>query len=143
MALKVPTIDFRKSSEWKKGSEKCDLVRDEVYKSLEKFGCFEALLDEDIPKEKLYDKIKEIFNFNLEKIFGNSQNVLAGYTGANPKISLQERFVIKNVFTHGLIENLSNQLWPEGDPEFCDLVLTYSKKLSGFEDMVRKMILRD
>ncbi|KAM3337263.1 hypothetical protein P3S68_031588 [Capsicum galapagoense] len=41
MALKVPTIDFRKSSEWKKGSEKWDLVRDEVYKSLQVYGCFE------------------------------------------------------------------------------------------------------
>ncbi|XP_047260787.1 deoxypodophyllotoxin synthase-like, partial [Capsicum annuum] len=140
MSLKVPTIDFRNSFEWKKGSEKWVLVRDEVYKSLEEFGCFEALLDEDIPKKKLYEKVKELFNSNLEKKFGNSQNVYASYSKDDPGVPLFERLVIKNVLIHGVIENFSNLLWPEGDPKFCDLVLTYSKKLSEFEDMIRRMI---
>ncbi|KAM3289031.1 hypothetical protein P3S67_017318 [Capsicum chacoense] len=140
MSLKVPTIDFRNSFEWKRGSEKWVLVRDEVYKSLEEFGCFEALLDEDIPKKKLYEKVKELFNSNLEKKIGNSQNVYASYSKDDPGVPLFERLVIKNVLIHGVIENFSNLLWPEGDPKFCDLVLTYSKKLSEFEDMIRRMI---
>ncbi|XP_055822406.1 probable 2-oxoglutarate-dependent dioxygenase AOP1 [Solanum dulcamara] len=140
MDLKVPTIDFRNSSELKKGSEKWNLVRDEVFKSLEEYGCFEALLDGEIPKEKLYEKLKQVFNFNLENLFGKSQNVLVGYTRDNPSTPLQERMMIDNVLTHGVIHNFSNLLWPEGDPQFCDLVLTYSKKLLEFGDMVRRMV---
>ncbi|MCD7463336.1 hypothetical protein HAX54_050364 [Datura stramonium] len=141
MDLKVPTIDFRKSSELEKGNEKWNLARDEVYKALEEYGCFEALLDGEIPKERLYEKLKQIFNFNLEKKFGNSQNVLVGYTRDNPRIPLQERMIIDNVLNHGVIDNFSNILWPhEGETEFSDLVLTYSKKLSEFGDMVRRMV---
>ncbi|WMV56512.1 hypothetical protein MTR67_049897 [Solanum verrucosum] len=140
MDLKVPTIDFRNSSEWKKGSEKWNLVRDEVFKGLEKYGCFEAILDGEIPKEKLYEKLKQVFNFNLEEKFGKSQNVLVGYTRDNPRTPLQERMMIGNVLTHNAIENFSYILWPKGDPQFCDLVLGYSKKLLEFDDMVRIMV---
>ncbi|KAF3651378.1 putative 50S ribosomal protein L6, chloroplastic-like [Capsicum annuum] len=136
----APKIDFGKSSELKKGSEKWNLLRDEVFKALEEYGCFEALLDGEIPKVKLYEKLKEVFNFNLEKIFGNTQSVLVGYDRYKPKAPLQERLVIPNVLNDGVIENFSKNLWPDGESEFSDLVLTYSKKLSEFDDLVKRMV---
>ncbi|KAF3663173.1 putative 50S ribosomal protein L6, chloroplastic-like [Capsicum annuum] len=142
MGVKVPIIDFRKSSEWEKGSEKWVLVRDEVYKSLEEFGCFEALLGEDIPKEKLYDKLKEVYNFNLEKKFGHSvsPDVKIGYTKYGPGTPLQERLMIDHVLKEGVIENFSKILWPDGETEFSDVMITYSKKVTEFNDIVRRMV---
>lgn len=121
----VPTIDFRNSLELKKGSEKWNLVRDEVFKSLEKYGCFEALLDGDITKEKLYEKLKQVFNFNLEEKLGISESVLVGYTKDSPFLPLQERIIIHNVLTHAVVDNFSNLLWPEGDPEFWYVPLNF------------------
>lgn len=118
MDLKVPTIDFRNYSEWKKGSEKWNLVRDGVFKALEKYGCFEALLDGEIPKEQLYEKLKQVFNLNLDEKFEKSQNVLVGYTRDNPRTPLQERMMIGNVLTHDAVQNFSYILWPQGDPKF-------------------------
>ncbi|KAH0733731.1 hypothetical protein KY285_009438 [Solanum tuberosum] len=63
-----------------------------------------------------------------------------GYTRDNPRTPLQERMMIGNVITHGAIENFSYILWPQGDTQFCDLVLGYSKKLLEFDDMVRIMV---
>ncbi|PHT67080.1 hypothetical protein T459_31505 [Capsicum annuum] len=138
----APKLDFEKSSELKKGSEKWNLLRDEVSKALEEYGCFEALLDGEIPKVKLYEKLKEVLNINLEKIIGDTQSVLVGSDSHNYELQapLQQRLDIPYVLNDGAIENFSKNFWPNGESEFSDLVLTYSKKLSEFTHLVYGMV---
>ncbi|KAF3651379.1 putative 50S ribosomal protein L6, chloroplastic-like [Capsicum annuum] len=116
----APKLDFEKSSELKKGSEKWNLLRDEVSKALEEYGCFEALLDGEIPKVKLYEKLKEVLNINLEKIIGDTQSVLVGSDSHNYELQapLQQRLDIPYVLNDGAIENFSKNFWPNGESEF-------------------------
>ncbi|KAK4364574.1 hypothetical protein RND71_015932 [Anisodus tanguticus] len=136
---KIPIIDFGKL-EMKPGSQEWNSLRDEVYQALEEYGCFEAILDgTSTPKESLYVKIKQVFNFCLKTKFGNSEKSAYGYSW-NPMMPLYERLSIHHVLNPGVIENFSKILWPDGQPEFCDLVHSYAKILSELDEMVRKMI---
>ncbi|PHU15687.1 hypothetical protein BC332_16892 [Capsicum chinense] len=123
----APKLGFEKSSELKKGSEKWNLLRDEVSKALEEYGCFEALLDGEIPKVKLYEKLKEVFNINLEKIIGDTQSVLVGSDSHNYELQapLQQRLDIPYVLNDGAIENFSKNFWPNGESEFRLNYLTH------------------
>ncbi|KAK4364572.1 hypothetical protein RND71_015930 [Anisodus tanguticus] len=114
---KIPIIDFGKL-EMKPGSEEWNSLRDEVYQALEEYGCFEAILDGTLtPKESLYVKIKQVFNFRLKTKFGNSEKSADGYSW-NPMMPLYERLSIHHVLNPGVIENFSKILWPDGQPEF-------------------------
>ncbi|KAF3631873.1 hypothetical protein BC332_00755 [Capsicum chinense] len=139
---KLPIIDFRKG-ELKEGSEEWISLREQVYKALEEYGCFEALLD-GVPKEKLYDKLKQVYNLpNLDTKFTNSQtSSSSGYFKDNPLIPLYERMTIHHVLSPGVIQSFfSNIMLPDhGDSQFCDLVHGYAKGLSEFDEMIRKMI---
>ncbi|XP_060203249.1 probable 2-oxoglutarate-dependent dioxygenase AOP1 [Lycium barbarum] len=133
---KFPIIDFRKL-ELKPGSEEWISVRDEVYKALEEYGIFEAKLD--VPTQSLYEKIQEIFNFPLVTKFENSKE-FTGYTSDLPMMPLYERMAFSRILNPGVIESFSKLLWADGDPAFCDLVLTFAKRFREFDEMVRKMI---
>ncbi|CAN4078172.1 unnamed protein product [Withania somnifera] len=130
---RLPTIDFRKG-ELKEGGEEWLSLREQVYKALEEYGCFEALLD-GIPKESLFEKWKQVKDFPKFDI---------NYTNPHNSPSfmpLYERLPVEHVLSPGVIENLSKTLWPDhGDPQFCDLLHCYAKELSKFDEMVRKMV---
>ncbi|KAF3627749.1 putative 50S ribosomal protein L6, chloroplastic-like [Capsicum annuum] len=136
---KLPIIDFRKG-ELKEESEEWISLREQVYKALEEYGCFEALLD-GIPKEKLYEKLELLYNLpNLDTKLTNSQT--SGYYKDKPLIPLLERIAIHHVLSPGVIDSFfSNISLPDhGDKQFCDLVHGYAKGLSEFDEMIRKMI---
>ncbi|PHT92948.1 hypothetical protein T459_00830 [Capsicum annuum] len=138
---KLPIIDFRKG-ELKEGSEEWISLREQVYKALEEYGCFEALLD-GIPKEKLYDKLKQLYNLpNLDTKFEIPQTSSStGYFKDNPLMPLFRRMSIHDVLSPGVIESFfSNIIWPDlEDTQFCDLVHCYAKRLLELNEMVRKM----
>ncbi|KAF3627751.1 putative 50S ribosomal protein L6, chloroplastic-like [Capsicum annuum] len=139
---KLPIIDFRKG-ELKEGSEEWISLREQVYKALEEYGCFEALLD-GVPKENLYEKLEQLYNLpNLDTKFEIPQTLSSsGYFKDNPLVPLYERMVIQHVLSPGVIENFfSNINLPDhGDKQFCDLVHGYAKGLSEFDEMIQKMI---
>ncbi|KAJ8525970.1 hypothetical protein K7X08_000799 [Anisodus acutangulus] len=133
----LPIIDFGKLV-MKPGSEEWISVRDQVYQALQEYGIFEAIID-GAPTESLYEKIKEVFNFPLASKFENSKE-LTGYTRDLPMMPLWERMVFNHILNPGVIENFSKLLWPDREPEFCDLVLTFTNKIREFDEMVRQMI---
>ncbi|KAF3627748.1 putative 50S ribosomal protein L6, chloroplastic-like [Capsicum annuum] len=137
---KLPIIDFRKG-ELKEGSEEWISLREQVYKALEEYGCFEALLD-GIPKEKLYDKLKQLYNLpNLDTKFEIPQTPSStGYF--KDLMPLFRRMSIHDVLSPGVIESFfSNIIWPDlEDTQFCDLVHCYAKRLLELNEMVRKMV---
>ncbi|XP_059302262.1 probable 2-oxoglutarate-dependent dioxygenase AOP1 [Lycium ferocissimum] len=134
---KLPTIDFGKL-ELKPGSEEWISVREQVYRALEEYGLFEAILD-GVPTQSLYEKIKHVFSFPLATKLENSK-LFTGYIGGNPAFPLWEGMIFNHILNPCVIENFSNLLWPSGEPEFCDLVLSSAKRLREFDEMVRRMI---
>lgn len=116
--IKLPTIDF---SEVKQGTQTWDLVKNQVRRALEEYGCFEALFDK-IPKgtrKATLDALKELFDLPLQiKLKNRSNKPYHGYVGQHAFVPLYESLGIGNALALGKIENFANLMWPNGNPTF-------------------------
>ncbi|KAL2516546.1 2-oxoglutarate (2OG) and Fe(II)-dependent oxygenase superfamily protein [Forsythia ovata] len=139
--IKLPTIDLSKV---KQGSHTWDLVKNQVRKALEEYGCFEALYDK-IPKptrKATFDVLKELFDLPLEiKLKNRSNKPYHGYVGQHALVPLYESLGIDNALALGKIQNFTNLMWPNGNPTFSETIQSFSEKLSELDQIVRRMIV--
>ncbi|CDP08458.1 unnamed protein product [Coffea canephora] len=139
----LPTIDFSNPG-LKPGAPEWDLVKDQVRKALEEYGCFEALFDK-IPLElqkSLFDALEELFDLPLQtKVRNSSKKPFHGYVGQYPMVPLYESMGIDDATISEKVESFTDLLWPEGNSNFCKTVHSYSDQLSDLDKIVRRMIL--
>ncbi|XP_022714503.1 probable 2-oxoglutarate-dependent dioxygenase AOP1 [Durio zibethinus] len=141
--LRLPIIDFS-NKDLKQGTPEWDSVKVLVRKALEEFGCFEALVDEDIElREAVFGALEEVFDLPLEtKMLNVSEKPYHGYLGVHPERSpLYESIGIDEPNITQNVEGLSNILWPQGNTAFSKSIQSLSEQVLGIERMVRRMIL--
>ncbi|KAK4725092.1 hypothetical protein R3W88_027871 [Solanum pinnatisectum] len=129
--MKVPTIDFCKP-DLKPGSIQWDSTKSQVFQALQEYGC-----------KAMFGSSKEIFEFPLETKMKNLSKKLPfnGYIGKLPTLPLYESVCIDDLLQPESVETFANIFWPEGNPEFCNVVKSYSKPLVELDEMVKRMVL--
>ncbi|XP_059296311.1 probable 2-oxoglutarate-dependent dioxygenase AOP1.2 [Lycium ferocissimum] len=141
--MKVPTIDFCKP-ELKSGTVQWDSTKSQVLQALQEYGCFEAIYDKlpNETREAMFGSLKEIFKFPLDTKMKNISNKpFNGYLGQLPKLPLYESVCIDDLLQPGSVETFANIFWPNGNPDFCNVVKSYSKPLVELDEMVKRMVL--
>ncbi|KAK6778691.1 hypothetical protein RDI58_025409 [Solanum bulbocastanum] len=142
--MKVPTIDFC-NPELKPGSIQWDSTKSQVFQALQEYGCFVAIYDKlrNESLEAMFGSAQEIFEFPLETKMKNLSKKLPfnGYIGKLPTLPLYESVCIDELLQPGSVETFANIFWPEGNPEFCNVVKSYSKPLVELDEMVKRMVL--
>ncbi|PHU07931.1 hypothetical protein BC332_24420 [Capsicum chinense] len=143
--LKIPTIVFSKE-ELKPGTSQWDSTKDQVFQALQEYGCFEAIYDNVIPsetRESMFGTLKEIFEFPIEiKLKNLSDKPLQGYLGQIPHLPLYESLSISDLLQSQNAESFVNIFWPDdGNPEFCNVIKSYSKSHVELDQMVKMMVL--
>ncbi|XP_009771248.1 putative 2-oxoglutarate-dependent dioxygenase AOP1 isoform X2 [Nicotiana tabacum] len=141
--IKLPNIDFS-NEDLKPGSLVWNQVKNQVHKALVNYGCFEASFDK-IPihlRKSIFESLKELFDLPLQtKIRNISTKPFHGYVGQYPAVPLYESMGIDDANISDKAERFTRILWPEGNPNFCKTIQSYSEQLSELDQTVRKMIL--
>ncbi|PHU29514.1 hypothetical protein BC332_01607 [Capsicum chinense] len=127
--VKVPTIDI---SNIKPNTPKWESTKIQAFEALQEYGCFEAKYD-NVPneiREAMFAISKEIFEFPLEtKLKNLSKKPFHGYVGMIPDLLLYETLCIDDLLNPQSVENFANIFWPHSNPDFCNLVRSYSNPL--------------
>ena len=127
--LRLPTIDFTMQN-LKPGSAEWDSVRARVLLALEEYGCFEALFDK-VPSEvrkAIFEATEELFDLPLQtKLRNVSEKPFHGYVGQYPMVPLYESMGIEEANVHGQVQNFTNILWPQQNPNFRSI---YTRTIS-------------
>ncbi|PHU05513.1 hypothetical protein BC332_26335 [Capsicum chinense] len=143
--MKVPTIDLR-NPELKPSTKQWDFTKSQVTQALQEYGCFEAIYDKlpDDTREAMLGTLKEIFEFPLETKMKNvSKKPFNGYLGQVPTLPFYESVCIDDLLQPGSVETFANIFWPDGNPDFCNVVKSYSKPLVELDEMVKRMVLEN
>jgi isopenicillin N synthase-like dioxygenase len=118
--LKLPIIDFSNLGQ-NPGAAEWDLVKLQVRKALEEYGCFEALFDK-IPAESrkaIFGAVEELFDLPLQtKMRNASKKPYHGYVGQYPQVPLFESMGIDDANIAEEVESLTTILWPQGNQSF-------------------------
>ncbi|XWS19042.1 hypothetical protein CRYUN_Cryun32bG0097000 [Craigia yunnanensis] len=141
--VRLPVIDFSKQ-DLKPGTPEWDLVKVQVRKALQEYGCFEALFDEVLEVRKaVFGALKELFYLPLQtKKRYVSEKLFHGYYGPMELAPLVESLFIQDAnIAENIEQRLTNILWPEGNTSFSKTLLSFSELASGLEKTIRRMIL--
>ncbi|PON89440.1 Oxoglutarate/iron-dependent dioxygenase [Trema orientale] len=141
---KIPTINLSKrnlissTSSW---LSTCDEVR----QALEEYGCFVATYDKVSPQlhDSIFGEAKELFDLPTDvKMKNISDKPYFGYIGNHPLIPpLHESLGIANSTTLEAAQSFTNLMWPSsGNDHFCETVLSYARRVSELEKMVKRMV---
>ncbi|XP_055818968.1 probable 2-oxoglutarate-dependent dioxygenase AOP1 [Solanum dulcamara] len=143
--VKIPTIDFS-NEELKPNTSLWESTKIQVFEALKEYGCFEAIYDKISNKirEGMFGISKELFEFPLKtKLENFSEKPLHGYMGMIPHMPLYESLCIPDLLNPQSVETFSNIFWPHGNPDFCNLVKSYSNPLVELDEMLKRMILEN
>ncbi|OMP00176.1 Oxoglutarate/iron-dependent dioxygenase [Corchorus olitorius] len=141
--FRLPVIDFSKQ-DLKPGSPEWDLVKSQVRKALEDYGCFEALFDKASLelRNAVFGGLKELFDLPLEtKMLNVSDKPSHAYIAPHPNAPLYESIGIEEPNITENLESLANSFWPQGNASFSKSVQSIVAHVSELEQMVRRMIL--
>uniref|UniRef100_A0A6N2K4R0 Fe2OG dioxygenase domain-containing protein n=2 Tax=Salix viminalis TaxID=40686 RepID=A0A6N2K4R0_SALVM len=147
-SLKLPIIDFSNLGQ-NPGAAEWDLVKSQVRKALEEYGCFEALFDK-IPAEirkAIFGAVEELFDLPLQtKMLNASKKPYHGYVGQYPQVPLFESMGIDDATIAEEVESMTRILWPQGNQNFrftpiSPLFLIFPLCVSELDHIVRRMIV--
>ncbi|KAJ6308763.1 hypothetical protein OIU76_018365 [Salix suchowensis] len=142
-SLKLPIIDFSNLGQ-NPGAAEWDLVKSQVRKALEEFGCFEALFDK-IPAEirkAIFGAVEELFDLPLQtKMLNASKKPYHGYVGQYPQVPLFESMGIDDATIAEEVESMTRILWPQGNQNFSNTIVSFSEQVSELDHIVRRMIV--
>ncbi|XP_024980448.1 probable 2-oxoglutarate-dependent dioxygenase AOP1 [Cynara cardunculus var. scolymus] len=146
--IQLPVIDFSMLS-YNQNPEATDhllhwdSMKTLVLESLQKYGCFQASMD-GVPPElhkSVYGAMKNLFDLPLEMKAKNvSTHMFNGYIGNSTPLPLYESMGIDEPCDYQEVENFINLMLPQGNPQVCNDIHIYSKKLTEMERMVKKMV---
>ncbi|KAG7593142.1 Oxoglutarate/iron-dependent dioxygenase [Arabidopsis thaliana x Arabidopsis arenosa] len=142
LPLSLPIIDFS-SRDLKPETPEWDLVRSQVRKALEEYGCFEALFDGASMEQRkaLFEASKEVFDLPLETKLSTKTDVhYEGYLTI-PRVPLQEGMGFYGVDNPNVVNDLTHKLWPQGNIFVSKNVQSFAEKLIELNLKVRTMTL--
>ncbi|CAN8324924.1 unnamed protein product [Cochlearia groenlandica] len=142
LPLSLPIIDFS-SPDLKLETPEWDLVKSQVRKALEEYGCFEALFDGASMelRKALFEASKEVFDLPLETKMSTRTNIhYEGYLPI-PSVPLQEGIGFYGVDNPNVVNDLTNKLWPQGNNFVRKNVETFAEKLIELNLKVRTMTM--
>lgn len=141
--LRLPVINFSNIG-LNLGTPEWDLVKVQVREALEEYGCFEAIFDK-VPLElrkSIFGALEELFDLPLQtKLRNSSKKPFHGYVGQYPMVPLYESMGVDDANISQNIQSFTDLLWPEGNPDFSNTILSYSVQLSELDQVVRRMVL--
>ncbi|XP_024980215.1 probable 2-oxoglutarate-dependent dioxygenase AOP1 [Cynara cardunculus var. scolymus] len=136
--LQLPTILFSDISKKDRGTLIWDSAKNQVFKALQEYGCFEASFDGVSPdlRESVFASLKQLFDLPLEtKVRNVPDKIFNGYIGLAEEVPIYESLGIEDP------EIFSNIMWPDGNRQFCDSMQAYTKMLTEVDEIVRMMVL--
>ncbi|XP_010500902.1 PREDICTED: probable 2-oxoglutarate-dependent dioxygenase AOP1 [Camelina sativa] len=142
-ALKLPVIDFT-SRDLKPGTVEWDLVSGDMRRALEEYGCFEALFDKVTAEHRkaVFEASEDLFRLPLEtKQRTVSEVKYKGYVGQNPTNPLYEGVGIDVADHEENVKSFTQKLWPQGNKNFSDTVLSFTKNVSELDFKIRRMVM--
>ncbi|XVE52140.1 hypothetical protein DITRI_Ditri02bG0098500 [Diplodiscus trichospermus] len=141
---RLPFIDFS-NKDLKQSTPEWDSVKVQVRQALQEFGCFEALVLDEVGlelREAVFGALEEVFDLPLEtKMLNVSEKPYHGYLGVHPRSPLYESIGIDEPNIIQNVEGLSNTFWPQGNSAFSEAIQSLSEQVLRLEQMVRRMIL--
>ncbi|EOA38798.1 hypothetical protein CARUB_v10011074mg [Capsella rubella] len=143
LPLSLPIINFS-SPDLKPENPEWDLVRSQVRKALEEYGCFEALFDGpfmELRKAVLSEVSKEVFDMPLETKQGTKTDIhYEGYLTI-PRVPSQEGMGFYGVDDPNVVNDLIHKLWPQGNSLVSGNIQSFAEMLIELSLKVRTMIL--
>ncbi|XP_058782200.1 deoxypodophyllotoxin synthase-like [Vicia villosa] len=140
----VPILDFRKSTGitleergqgWKEMSKK-------VREAFESHGMFLLRCDE-IPKElqnEMFAGIKSLFDLPEEtKTMFTGKRVYRGYSSKSAALPNSQTFGMDDTFDPNETRSFTELIWPEGNPNFCEALLSFSSEARKLSSFILKM----
>lgn len=138
----LPVIDLAKKT--LDPSSTCWISkRVQVVKALEEYGCFIANYDKVSLElhQAIFGASEDLFDLPTEtKVLNKSDSPSHGYIGQVPKIPLLEALGIENATTPEGVQNFTRVLWPNGNDNFSETALLYSKLVAELNQMVMRMV---
>ncbi|KAJ4835320.1 hypothetical protein Tsubulata_842121 [Turnera subulata] len=139
----VPVIDFSNSN-LKPGTSEWNSVKFQVQEALEKFGCFKGIFNKIHPEliKATFAATEELFNLPMQtKLLNFSPKSGHGYIKKSPILPLFESFGFDHADIPEETEKMTNNLWPQGNPDFSKTIQTFSKQVSQLEQIVKRMVV--
>ncbi|KAJ8533903.1 hypothetical protein K7X08_007227 [Anisodus acutangulus] len=141
--VKVPTIDFR-NPELKPKTPQWDKTKIQVLEALQEYGCFEAIYDK-VPneiREAIFDTSKEVFEFPLvSKLREYREKPYHIYEEQIPRLPFYDSVGSADLLLPNSVETFANTFWPDGNPNYRNVVRSYYKSLMELDEMVKMMVL--
>ncbi|CAA2945093.1 probable 2-oxoglutarate-dependent dioxygenase AOP1 [Olea europaea subsp. europaea] len=138
----LPIIHFSKETLKPNTSSWVAACKDVRY-ALEEYGFFVAKYDKfsselDI---NVFDAVQELFDLPFEtKTRNTSDLTFYGYVGQLPHAPLHESMGIPDATTIEGVRRFADLMWPSGNQQFCEMILSYARLISELEQTVDKMV---
>ncbi|KAL8043089.1 hypothetical protein ABFS82_09G097300 [Erythranthe guttata] len=139
---KLDVIEFSDKNS-KPGTESWSKTCDEVVSALEKYGCFVASYDKLTQETHttVFQALEELFDLPTQtKVQNKSTKPLYGYVGQIPFIPLYESMGIDDADTLQGIQNFAKVMWPNGNNDFSEKLVWYTKLAAELEKIVVQMV---
>ncbi|KZV49602.1 hypothetical protein F511_28203 [Dorcoceras hygrometricum] len=143
--IKLPMINFPDLEQETSSIPTWESLKNQVFFALQEFGGFEATFDQ-IPRNlrsSVIEGTSEFFKVPFRnKLRYKPRNPYHGYNfGHNSFAPLYESFGIDDPLVSGCIDSFANLMWSQGNAGFSESIQSFLAKLSGFDQIVRKMVL--
>nr|CAB3480938.1 unnamed protein product [Digitaria exilis] len=140
--MAIPTVDLRGVVP---GGAGWEAARAAVTASMVAHGCVVVAHDalgEDLRRTLFARAMPELFALPLEvkQQTVSSNGKFKGYFGQLPGMDWESLRVAEPT-NAGSVHGFADIFWPEGNPEFCETLLSYGKKMLKLEEMVETMVL--
>ncbi|KAI8006698.1 putative 2-oxoglutarate-dependent dioxygenase AOP1 [Camellia lanceoleosa] len=138
----IPSIDLTNEVlNWDRESEDWKAVIRKVREACETYGCF-FLKYENLPLELqqlLFKTTGEMFDLPLETKLQYKKPTPkeGGYVVSNPFIPLYESF---GVYGEEEVRAFEKLMWPQGNPQFCEVINSTNAKMLELNLQIQKMI---
>jgi len=121
--MTISCLDFWKDGKIiEEGSEEWKEMSMKVREACESYGCFLLRCDEmnsNGAREELFNNMKALFDLPQEtKQKHTSPKPFRGFNSYNYMSTLYESFAIDDVLLSTSVDNLTNLMWPQGNPQF-------------------------
>ncbi|KAF0899127.1 hypothetical protein E2562_013362 [Oryza meyeriana var. granulata] len=142
MATAIPKVDLRGLEPGMSGWEE---ARAAVTASMVAHGCVVVAHGEVGPalREALFGRaVREVFALPAEAKQRNVSTLgpFRGYIGNIPGMN-RESLRVDDATDAARVREFADLLWPEGNREFCDTIVSLAKKMTELEQTVEKMTL--
>ncbi|PKI46238.1 hypothetical protein CRG98_033365 [Punica granatum] len=142
LPLSLPKIDLS-SDDLSPGTTSWDLVRGDVFRALEEYGCFEAVYGGKKTDGSVMEQLEEVFNLPSEtkRRFVKPGDVhFFGYRESTPRSPLYENMAMGEVLDSPAVQSLGDLLWPDhSNPRFSETINTYARKAAELDLLVKRL----